>query len=247
MIKILTRCLAGMLALIVVLIAVAWFVLLRPVAQANTNDPLQVFNHGSIGAETAQGLPYWIWRVLPTMFPEYLPGNQDGFASIGVYWIAGEELPVGFSAKTLGVIPRVTPNCAFCHQGSYRLHPDDPATFVPAGAGTRVNVQGFIRFLVAVGRDKDQFTADKVMTAITAIYDMPLWERMLYRYLLIPAVRSGFADQGNRFAWMVSRPDCPRPDWGPDGSTRSTRSSSTICTCPTIARSAIPISCRSGI
>jgi hypothetical protein len=53
------------------------------------------------------------------------------------------------------------------------------------------------------------------MTAITAIYDMPLWERMLYRYLLIPAVRSGFADQGNRFAWMVSRPDFPRPDWGP--------------------------------
>ncbi len=215
MINILTRCLAGLLALIVVLIVVAWFVLLRPVAQASTNDPLQVFNHGSIGAETAQGLPYWIWRVLPTMFPEYLPGNQDGFASIGVYWIPGEELPVGFSAKTLGVIPRVTPNCAFCHQGSYRLHPDDPATFVPAGAGTRVNVQGFIRFLVAVGRDKDRFTADKVMTAITAIYDMPLWERMLYRYLLIPAVRSGFADQGNRFAWMGSRPDCPRPDWGP--------------------------------
>jgi hypothetical protein len=33
--------------------------------------------------------------VLPTLFPEYLPRNQDGYGSIGVYWVAGEELPVG--------------------------------------------------------------------------------------------------------------------------------------------------------
>jgi hypothetical protein len=215
MINILARCLAGLLALIVVLIVVGWFVLFRPVAQASTNDPVELFNHGSIGNETAQGLPYWIWRVLPKMFPEYLPGNQDGFGSIGVFWVAGEELPVGFSKKTVGVIPRVAPNCAFCHQGSYRLHEDDPATFVPAGAGTRVNVQGFIRFLMAIGRNKDRFTADHVMTAITAIYDMPLWERMIYRFVLIPFVGSAFADQADRFAWMASRPGCERPDWGP--------------------------------
>jgi mono/diheme cytochrome c family protein len=209
-IGILARCLAGLLALIVVLIVFAWFVLLRPVAQPATHDPLQVFDHGSIGNETQQGLPYWIWRVLPTLFPEYLPAKQDGYGAIGVYWVGGEELPVGFSEKTLGVIPRVAPNCAFCHQGTYRLHADDPATFVPAGRGTRVNVQGFLRFLTAVGRDKDRFTADKVMAAITAVYDMPWSERLLYRYLLIPAVQSALAEQATRFAWMDSR-----PDWGP--------------------------------
>ncbi len=206
----LARCLAGLLALIVVLIVFAWFVLLRPVAQPATNDPLQVFNHGSIGNETERGIPYWIWRVLPTMFPEYLPGDQDGLGSVGVFWAAGEELPVGFAKKTLGVIPRVAPNCAFCHQGSYRLHADEPAQLVPGGAGTRVNVQGFLRFLIAIGRHKERFTADNVMTAITAIYDMPWWERMIYRFVLIPAVRSGFEEQVTRFAWMASR-----PDWGP--------------------------------
>ncbi len=108
----------------------------------------------------------------------------------------------------------MAPNCAFCHQGSFRLRPDDPATLVPAGAGTRVNVQGFLRFLISSGGDA-RFTSDNVMTAITAIYDMPLWERLLYRYLLIPAVRSAFQDQAIRFAWMKPRPDCPRPDWGP--------------------------------
>ena len=120
----------------------------------------------------------------------------------------GEELPVGFSKKTVGVIPRVAPNCAFCHQG-FRLHPDDPATLVPAGAGTRVNVQGFLRFLIKSG-DDPRFAPDNVMTAITEIYDMPLWERLLYRYLLIPAVKSAFRDQAVRFAWTNSR-----PDWGP--------------------------------
>ncbi len=118
MTRVLSRLVVGFLALIVVLILFAWFVLLRPVAQPATNDPLRVFNHGSIGNETDQGLPYWIWRVLPTMFPEHLPGNQDGYGAIGVYWVAGEELPGGFSKKTLGVIPRVAPNCAFCHAPS---------------------------------------------------------------------------------------------------------------------------------
>src|SRR5262249_39787561 len=213
--SIIPKFLLVVLALIVLLIPFAWFVLLRPVPQPQTNDPLQVFNHGSIGNEAVQGLPYWIWRVLPTMFPEYLPDGQDGYGSVGCYWMAGEERPVGFSKKTLGVIPRVAPNCAFCHQGSYRLHAGDPATFVPAGAGTRVNIQGFLHFLLAIGRNSDRFTADKVMEAITAIYDMPLGERLLYRYLLIPAVRKGFEQQATRFAWMDSRPGCPRPNWGP--------------------------------
>ena len=85
MIGIIQRCLAGFLALIVVLILSAWFILLRPVAQPTSHDPLQIFDHGSIGNETQQGLPYWIWRVLPTLYPEYLPGNQDGYGAIGVY------------------------------------------------------------------------------------------------------------------------------------------------------------------
>ena len=142
------------MALIVVLIP-SYFLLRH--TQPVTHDPLQVFNHGSIGNETTQGIPYWIWRVMPSLFPEYLPGNQDGWGSIGVYWIGGEDLPVGFAKTTLGPVSLVAPNCAFCHQGSYRLHADDPATFVAAGAGTRVNVQGFLRFLIAIGRDKDRF------------------------------------------------------------------------------------------
>ena len=241
MIRILERAFVGFLALIVVLIIVAWFVLLRPVAQPVTNDPLQVFDHGSIGNQAQQGIPYWIWRVLPTLFPEYLPGNQDGYGAIGVFWVPGEELPVGFSKKIVGVIPRVAPNCAFCHQGSYRLHPEDPATFVPAGAGTRVNVQGFIRLLVAIGRHPERFTADRVMTAITAIYDMPFGERL--------STDISWCRRSAQRLWLrrTVSPGWTRvPNGVRDASTRSTRSSSSICACPTTTRSAIPTSCRCG-
>ena len=187
----------------------AYLLLLRPVAQPKTNDPALVFNHYSIGNETAQGLPYWIWRVLPTVFADHLPGEQQGYSSFGVFWPRGSELPTGFSKKTLGVIPRVAPNCAFCHQGSYRLEADDPPKLVTAGAGTRVDPQAYVRFLIAVGQDP-RFNRDVLMDAITAIYDMPLWERFLYRALLIPATRKALREQSIRFAWMETR-----PNWGP--------------------------------
>ena len=71
--------------------------------------------------------------------------------------------------------------------------------------------RGFLRLLVEIGRHKKIGSRPtSVMAAITAIYDMPLWERLIYRYLLIPAVGSAFEDQATRFAWTESR-----PDWGP--------------------------------
>ncbi len=207
------------LVLLVLLALFAYLALLRPVAQPPSNDPLAIFNHGSIGNEEAQGLPYWIWRVLPQIFPDKMPGkefggNQDGYGAFGLYWKAGAELPVGFSKKTLGVIPRVSINCAFCHQGSYRLHPDDVGKHVAGGAGTRVNPQGYIRFLAEVG-DDPRFTPSNVMAAITAIYDMPWWERLLYRFLLIPATKKALGDEKVRYAWTYRLPGGgERPVWG---------------------------------
>ena len=41
------------------------------------------FLFGSIGTEETDGIPYWIWLVLPRIFPEYLPA-PGGYASLGV-------------------------------------------------------------------------------------------------------------------------------------------------------------------
>ncbi len=71
------------------------------------------FKYGSIGAERDAGIPYWIFYVLPRMFPDKLPG-PGGYAAFGVVWEEGQELPVGFSKKVVG-FPRVANNCASCH------------------------------------------------------------------------------------------------------------------------------------
>lgn len=186
----------------------AWLVLLKPVPQPQTKDPVWIFNHGSIGNEDAQGIPYWIWRVLPKIFPEHLPGNQDGYSALGFYWKAGEELPVGFTKKTLGVIPRVSFNCALCHQGSYRLEGQHKSTLVTAGAGNRVDSQKYQLFLINAGKDP-KFETGRIMEEIKAIYDMPLWEEIIYRFLLIPLTKSGLQDLGKLFAWMQDK-----PEWG---------------------------------
>ena len=46
----------------------------RPV---DYSDIREHFKYGSIGSEPANGIPYWIWKVLPEMFPEKLPGQGD--------------------------------------------------------------------------------------------------------------------------------------------------------------------------
>jgi hypothetical protein len=75
-----------------------------------TATPEMRFKYGSIGAEHDAGVPYWIFYVLPRIFPEKL--TQDGkvipggYAALGVPWEQGQELPVGFTKKTIG-FPRV--------------------------------------------------------------------------------------------------------------------------------------------
>ena len=33
------------------------------------------FKYGSIGSEPANGIPYWIWKALPELFADKLPGK----------------------------------------------------------------------------------------------------------------------------------------------------------------------------
>ena len=89
------------------------------------------FLFGSVGTEGEQGIPYWIWLVLPRIFPEYLPG-PGGYAALGLSK-DGHQMPVGLSKVTIG-FPRVAINCAMCHTASYRLRPGDAPIIVAGGA-----------------------------------------------------------------------------------------------------------------
>ncbi len=113
-----------------------WYKFFReePQPEWMTATPEMRFKYGSIGGERDAGIPYWIFYVLPRMFPEKLPG-PGGYASLGVSWEQGKELPIGFTKKTIG-FPRVGNNCAACHTTNYRAAPNENPVFLNAGPGT---------------------------------------------------------------------------------------------------------------
>src|SRR5262245_20147561 len=133
------------LSILVVLVAVGafvgWYKFFREEPQPDwiRNDPEMRFKYGSIGAERDAGIPYWIFYVLPRMFPDKLPG-PGGLASLGVSWEQGQELPIGFTKKTIG-FPRVANNCAACHTANYRKSEDEVPTFVTAGPDHTLNLE----------------------------------------------------------------------------------------------------------
>ncbi len=196
---------AGVAVLVGLVAFGAWYKLFREEPQHFASAE-EAFKYGSTGIEAIEGLPYPLWRVLPSLFPEYLPG-PDGYASLGFAYEAGRETPVGLSIKTVG-FPRIAINCAFCHTGTYRTAPDQPRVVVPTAPTSRFDVQGYLRFLFAAASDP-RFTPDTILPAVQS--DTPLnWlDQALYRYLIIPRVREELLKQKERYAWTDSR-----PDWG---------------------------------
>ena len=96
----------GLLILVLLVIAggiIGWQKFFREEPQPDwvMSTPDMRFKYGSIGAEYDAGIPYWIFYVLPRMFPEKLPG-PGGYASLGVAWEQGQELPIGFTKKVIG-------------------------------------------------------------------------------------------------------------------------------------------------
>lgn len=180
----------------------AWCALLREEPQEIAAGD-EYFKYGSIGGEQATGIPYWIWLVLPNMFPEKLP-KPDGWAAFGFNWEQGQPLPVGFSNRTVG-FERVTINCAFCHTGRLRVDGDPVPKVILGGPGNTVDPLAYQRFLFAAAADP-RFTGDNVVREIDAIYDMGFFERELYRWLLVPLTRDALLDLEADFTWTNERP-----------------------------------------
>jgi len=203
------------LRIVIVLVVIAaivvggtvWFKFFRELPQQLANDtPAERYKYGSIGIEESQGLPYWIWLVLPKMFPEYLP-QPGGWASLGLAWEQGREMPVGFSKKTIG-FDRVAITCAFCHTARVRAPGQPVARIFPAGPGNTVAPLAYQNFLFNAASDP-RFTGDNVIAAIGEIVRLSPIDRTLYRVVLVPAVRKALLEQKQQFEWTNHR-----PDWG---------------------------------
>jgi hypothetical protein len=177
------------------------------------------FKYLSIGNERAVGLSYWVFYVLPILFPEKLPG-VGGYGSFGLPWEHGVEMPIGFTKVTIGY-PRIGFNCALCHTTRYREKLEDPPTFVPAGPGHTANIQALSRFFYDCAKDP-RFDSDNLVSAIENFTKLDFVDKMLYRFYVIPATKKHIIEAGANFLWTYRNepPACGR---GSDGPTYSSR------------------------
>ena len=198
-------------ALIVVVVALAaisggvsYVKLFRELPPTVFSSDEEHFLFGSIGTEAEQGMPYWVWLVLPRIFPEYLP-RPGGYAALGFLGKDGHEMPIGLSKATIG-FPRVAANCAMCHTGQFRRRPNDPPTIVVAAPSHQDGWQEYLRFLSACASDP-RFTATTILGEIAKNYQLSVLDRLLYRFVIIPGTRRQLLRMKEQSAWMTGRPD----------------------------------------
>jgi len=165
------------------------------------------FKYGSIGSESANGIPYWIWKALPELFADKLPGK--GYASLGFIQEEGQDRPVGFSKRRV-FIDRVSLNCGVCHTGSVRDAPGAAPRIITGMPANTMELESYTRFLLACAND-ERFNVDQLMDAIERVGGrLNFVERYVYRHLAIPQTKAGLLATAARLTFLNRQ-----PQWGP--------------------------------
>jgi mono/diheme cytochrome c family protein len=177
---------------------VGWYKLFREVSIRYQSEE-DHFKYGSVGTERPQGIPYYIWKILPSLFPDKLPGSSE-YASFGFLFEEGHDTPIGLPRKTVG-FPRLGINCALCHTATYRVAPSDSPKIILGAPSTTLDLGRYLDFLTACAADP-RFTAENVLGEITKTEQLSLLDRGLYRFLIIPQTKKALLKQKEDLAWM---------------------------------------------
>jgi hypothetical protein len=168
------------------------------------------FKYGSTGGERGSGsyrgagIPLSLWKLLPELFPEYLPGK--GYQSLGFIYEEGRDLPIGVSKRHVQGIDRVFLNCAICHVGSVRDTPQAIPRIILGMPSNTVDLQGFQRFLTACVRD-ERFTSQRLVPEIAQRGTDDWLNRQILCFFGIPGMRDRLLLLGDRFSFMDREPD----------------------------------------
>jgi hypothetical protein len=180
----------------------------EPVTFASLEDH---FKYGSTGGERDAGIPYWLWKVLPEMFPEFLAEPAKGYASLGFVFDPtrpmDRDLPVGVSKRNVQGIDRAFLNCAVCHVGSVRDTRESAPRLITGMPANTLDLQAFERFLFACATS-EKFTPDRIdaeMKRIGATDD--LINRLILRYVAVDIGRRRLLFLRDRFKFMDREPD----------------------------------------
>lgn len=203
-------CCAVLALLIVVPVAAAgylvWRFMLVDEAVAYS-APEQHFKYGSSGGERESGFPLLIWNALPQVCAAHLPG--PGYASLGLLYEPGRELPIGMSKRRVTGVDRVFLNCAVCHTSTVRDTPQSAPRTVLGMPANGFDLMAFEKFFFACAAD-EKFTPAAIIPEIERQQGKL---SLLDHYLVYPAaiylMRDSLLMLRGRFAFVAAQ-----PEWG---------------------------------
>ncbi len=205
--------------LLIVLVGIPAFVglmLLRRFAGDMPVDyasPTEHFKYGSTGGEHEMGFPYWIWKALPEICPQYLPGK--GYQSLGMVYEkspdgSDKDLPIGTSKRRFQGIDRVFVNCAVCHTSTVRTAADQPAHIVLGMPAATFDMMGFEEFFFRCAADP-KFSKEYIVPEIQRQgARLDLLDRYLVYPVAIAIMRDRVLALAGRFDWVFRQ-----KAWGP--------------------------------
>ena len=177
------------------------------------DSPTEHFKYGSTGGEHEMGFPYWIWRALPDVCPQYLPGK--GYQSLGMVYEknsdgSDKDVPVGTSRRRYQGIDRVFVNCAVCHTSTVRTAADQPPTIVLGMPAATFNMKGFEEFFFRCAADA-KFSKEFIMPEIERQGgQLDLLDRYVVYPVAIAIMRDRVLALAGRFKWVFDQ-----EEWGP--------------------------------
>jgi mono/diheme cytochrome c family protein len=181
----------------------------EPVVYADAEEH---FKYGSTGGEHESGFPYWIFQAMPKVCAQHLPG--PGYASLGMIFEDGKELPIGMSKRRYQGIDRTFLNCAVCHTSTVRDTPQSKPKIYTAMPANTFDIMAFQRFFFACGKDP-KFSKEYVIPEVRAMLkqrgeDLDLIDRYVVYPVALWLMRERLLMLAGRFGWTDQQ-----YDWGP--------------------------------
>jgi processive rubber oxygenase RoxA-like protein len=168
------------------------------------DDPVKQFKYGSTGGDRLAGVPAGIFKALPELCRDYLPG--EGWQSLGFVFEEGMDRPVGTSKRHHLGFDRIGLNCSVCHVGTYRTAPESRPVVVPGMPANRLDLARFAQFLTSCALD-ERFNPWQVpQAAERSGANLSLLNRLLLEFVGVPAMREALILARYRFRFFDREP-----------------------------------------
>jgi cytochrome c553 len=190
---------------VVLILGIYTLARLRSDSPVRYADALEHFKYGSTGGEKLTGIPYAIWMILPSLFPEYLDGK--GYETFGFLYEKGRDLPIGVSKRRYQGLDRVSFNCAICHVGSVRENASSAPHYYAGMPSNTVDLRGFYQFVFAIAEDP-KFNGGLMLAEMKerGIHE-DLLNRLILKYYAVGAMRSSLLDRKSALTFILQEPE----------------------------------------